>query len=327
MEKAYPKQVNYLRSVVISGTINHAYCFIGTDQGGQNHLLEYLCQEAACTDNDGASCGQCDSCTEAHRDLHADILTIQGEINEPIGIELAHAVHRHLASRPVLAPKRIALIKNAHHMTAQAANALLKIVEEPPKCAVILMSTSLPDMLPATLLSRMQAVRVPRMPHTAVKQLFSEVSAYSQQQQETYTHLADGRFERVLQLSDPEGEEKEWWHDQLQLWITFLLSSTAKRDALIQKEFMTGKQSKEKVHTLPQVLGLLEIILRDTILHNSGFEGMKMIQLQGKSLEQLQKKYSVDNSRHALSQLTDLKRMCAHNVNKKMIFDYLITRI
>lgn len=71
-----------------------------------------------------------------------------------------NSLQRHISLRPYLSDERLCLIARADRLTAQAANALLKVLEEPPPGVHIVLTTSIPDQLPATILSRCQLVRL-----------------------------------------------------------------------------------------------------------------------------------------------------------------------
>jgi DNA polymerase III subunit delta' len=91
------------------------------------------------------------------------------------GIASARLLSRHLRLTPALARHKVFVVGDAERLAVQqanpeAANALLKVLEEPPADTVVVLTSSEPDALPATVLSRVVRLRVPRLPDSVVTQ-------------------------------------------------------------------------------------------------------------------------------------------------------------
>jgi DNA polymerase-3 subunit gamma/tau len=99
-------------------------------------------------------CGRCDICRSIHRGDDVDVLEIDGASNT--GVEDVRVLRANAHYRPARARYKIYYIDEVHMLSRSAFNALLKTLEEPPEHVVFLFSTTEPERLPATILSRCQ---------------------------------------------------------------------------------------------------------------------------------------------------------------------------
>jgi DNA polymerase-3 subunit gamma/tau len=99
-------------------------------------------------------CGTCDICTSIHRGEDVDVLEIDGASNT--GVDDVRTLRENAYYRPARARYKIYYIDEVHMLSTNAFNALLKILEEPPEHVLFLFSTTNPEKLPATILSRCQ---------------------------------------------------------------------------------------------------------------------------------------------------------------------------
>lgn len=320
---AYPQEVEYLRTSISSSKMDHAYCIVAPEEGAHNVCAQFFTSALLCTAEQDRPCGECISCRQNERALHPDLYQLQTAPTVPLMIEQAKEVRRHLQPYPVVASFRVVLLQDIHSITVQAANALLKTIEEPPAHAVVVLSTSQFDSLPETVRSRVQAIRLRRLSHQEVQAILSEQAQLPAEELDAYLHLMDGRFQRLAQLLG-SGDGPLPVKEEMQFWVRFLQSSTADRNALISERFLRGKHANEEIHTLPTVLVTLESLIHDLFVTQQGVNVARVWQFQPMQFERLAQRYSPAAVTARLHALRRLRMMCAHNVNKKMIFDYLI---
>ncbi|MBI2411052.1 MAG: hypothetical protein HYV32_04145 [Candidatus Kerfeldbacteria bacterium] len=166
MIAAWPKQWNAIQELVRSGTMHHGYVITGSTDAPLHLFLEawsafVLCTKRITSTEGDQQCGQCLSCVQFNKHLHPDLLIVQPEPGTVFGVDSAQRVREHLLFSPMLSTKRIAIIYDAHVLSTTAVNALLKIIEEPPASAMILLSTTHLEQLPATLRSRVHTMYLP----------------------------------------------------------------------------------------------------------------------------------------------------------------------
>lgn len=148
--------------------ISHAFLFYGKEKVTNNKFATVFCEALLCSKKDATgSCGVCKSCTWMSSQSHPDYFSVDVEGNDTNEKLIPVSVIRELKSFFELSPhqiggKKIALINKADRLTRQAANALLKILEEPPASCVIILSTDEPYLILPTVKSRCQLIKLPQ---------------------------------------------------------------------------------------------------------------------------------------------------------------------
>lgn len=144
-----------LKSAIATGRVAHAYLFCGTRGVGKTTMARILAAALNCEKGPTAEpCGKCDICALIHLGEDMDVLEIDGATNR--GIEDVRRIRENVYYRPARARYKIYYIDEVHMLTPPAFNALLKTLEEPPEHVLFLFSTTEPERLPATILSRCQ---------------------------------------------------------------------------------------------------------------------------------------------------------------------------
>lgn len=134
--------------------ISHAYIFLGIDDEITIEALK-LAQIANCENKELSPCGFCNSCRKIQNRVHPDVAHIYPE-GAFIKIEQIRKLILDLAEKPVEGANKVYILHQAHTMTPQAQNALLKTLEDPVvESIVILLSNNLKQLIP-TVISRCQ---------------------------------------------------------------------------------------------------------------------------------------------------------------------------
>jgi DNA polymerase-3 subunit delta' len=134
---------------------------------------------------------------------HPDLFSLEA-LGEMIRIDEIRALHRDLHMRPYEAAHRVYVIADAHLLNEDAADALLKDLEEPPPYAVIVLIADELGPLPPTIRSRCQLVPFRRLPEQAVRAFLSErAPELSETAARSLARVAGGRLDRAERLLDP----------------------------------------------------------------------------------------------------------------------------
>lgn len=134
--------------------MTHAWLFTGPPGSGRSIAARAFSAALQCRDR---GCGHCDSCHHALAGTHADVAVIVPE-GLSLGVDETRAIVMATAHRPTQSAWQVTLIEDADRLTDQAANALLKAIEEPPPSGVVLLcAPSVDDVLP-TIRSRCRVV-------------------------------------------------------------------------------------------------------------------------------------------------------------------------
>jgi DNA polymerase III subunit delta' len=152
---------------------------------------------------------------ETEREFHPDLYELDA-LGEMIRIDAIRELRRDLHMRPFEAQRRVYLIQRAHLMNEDAADALLKDLEEPPPYAVMVLVADDLGSIPETIRSRCQLVPFRRLSERAVRELVdARAPQLDERERAAVARVAAGRLDRLERLLDP--------------------ASRARRDALIEQ--------------------------------------------------------------------------------------------
>ncbi|HLW71913.1 MAG TPA: DNA polymerase III subunit gamma/tau [Candidatus Binataceae bacterium] len=150
-----------------SGRISHAFLFTGIRGVGKTTAARILARCLNCaTGPTPEPCGKCAACLEIRAGGALDAVEIDGATYRKI--DDARAIIENLGYRPARDRFKIYIIDEAHQLTDQAFNALLKTLEEPPPHVKFILATTEPQKMPDTILSRLQRYDFRRIPFAAI---------------------------------------------------------------------------------------------------------------------------------------------------------------
>jgi len=139
---------------------------------------------------------------------HPDLFSLEA-LGEMIRIDEIRALHRDLHMRPYEAERRVYVIADAHLLNEDAADALLKDLEEPPPYAVIVLVADELGPIPPTIRSRCQLVPFRRLPGRVIRELLAErAPGLSENEAKALARVSGGRLDRVERLLDPEAKAR-----------------------------------------------------------------------------------------------------------------------
>jgi len=150
--------VQALGNALTSGRLHHAYLFTGTRGIGKTTVSRILAKSLNCTGEDGRGgvtahpCGVCQACTEIDADRFIDYIELDAASNRSID-EIRDLIER-AAYKPSVGRFKVFMIDEAHQLTKDAFNALLKTLEEPPDYLKFVLATTDPEKMLPTVLSR-----------------------------------------------------------------------------------------------------------------------------------------------------------------------------
>jgi DNA polymerase III subunit gamma/tau len=156
-----------LRQQVRDGKVPHAYLFAGMRGTGKTSTARILARAVNCPDvADGEPCNQCTSCTDITASATVDVLEIDAASNR--GIDEMRDLREKVKFLPASLSRKVYIIDEAHMLTNEAWNALLKTLEEPPEHVLFILATTEPHKIPETVRSRVQRFDFRRVPADAI---------------------------------------------------------------------------------------------------------------------------------------------------------------
>ena len=144
-----------LRNAVLSDRVAHAFLFTGSRGVGKTSAARILTKAVNCLNsNNGEPCNRCENCTEINQNASADVIEIDAASNR--GIENIRELRENVNYVPAKCRFKIYIIDEAHMLTLESFNALLKTLEEPPPYVKFILATTDPHKIPPTIISRCQ---------------------------------------------------------------------------------------------------------------------------------------------------------------------------
>ncbi|QJA06452.1 DNA polymerase III subunit delta' [Thermosulfurimonas marina] len=196
--RGQPAAVKLFRRALESGRLAHAYLLVGPEGTGKATAVRALVAELFC--ETGGACGNCRACRKLQRGTHPDFLVLSRE-GEKISIARVREAERFLRHAPLEAPAKVILVEEAERLTPEAANALLKSLEEPPPYAHFFLTALSTERLLPTIVSRSQVVRFRPLSPETLEELLRERFALSEEEARALALLSEGSPGRALQFS------------------------------------------------------------------------------------------------------------------------------
>ncbi|MGH7814347.1 MAG: DNA polymerase III subunit gamma/tau [Candidatus Binataceae bacterium] len=157
------------------GRIAHAFLFTGIRGVGKTTAARILARCLNCEKGPTAEpCGECAACVEIRAGRALDVNEIDGATYRKI--DDARAIIENLSYRPARDRFKIYIIDEAHQLTDQAFNALLKTLEEPPPHVKFILATTEPQKMPETILSRLQRYDFRRIPYRTILERLNDLA-------------------------------------------------------------------------------------------------------------------------------------------------------
>ena len=145
----------HLSNALSTHKISHAYILNGEKSSGKEFIANIFAMALQCEESENDPCQECHSCKQALSMNHPDIIRLVHEKPNTIGVDdIRLQINNDVAIKPYKGKYKIYIVNEAEKMTAQAQNAILKTLEEPPEYAVILLLTTNLNTLLPTILSR-----------------------------------------------------------------------------------------------------------------------------------------------------------------------------
>jgi DNA polymerase-3 subunit gamma/tau len=156
-----------VRNSLASGRVAHAYLFCGPRGTGKTSMGRLLAKAVNCLQpTDGEPCNTCESCQAYLEGRAMDLVEMDAASNR--GIDEIRKLRDRVGLAPMAGERKVYLVDEVHMLTAEAYNALLKTLEEPPPHIIFILATTEAHKVPATIISRCQRFDFHRLPLAAV---------------------------------------------------------------------------------------------------------------------------------------------------------------
>lgn len=230
-----------LENSIQTNNILHSYLFVGIDGIGKSLFAKEFAHMILCSSEKTKPCKTCKSCLEFQGESHPDFLQIEPEDGKTIKIEQIRYLQEKIAEKPVTSNKKVYIIQESDKMTREAANGLLKTLEEPPTYATLILITANESRLLATIKSRCTKIAFQSLSEQEIK---TYLKSQSEKIEMTSNMIrqCQGSIGRAIKI----GEEQESYSQ-----IENIIDNLKKEDITqIWKHAEVLYQAKEKIMDL-----------------------------------------------------------------------------
>jgi DNA polymerase-3 subunit delta' len=315
--------VNLLRQHVAHERLRHAYLFAGPQGVGRRTLAIRLAQAINCTQppTPGDPCLACRTCTQIEQMQHSDLAVVQAEhIGGTLKVDQVRELQHSLALAPYQARQRVALLLRFEEANLNAANALLKTLEEPPGQAILLLTASDAESLLPTIVSRCEVLRLRPLPLDETARGLQERWQVDEKQAHTLAHLAGGRPGYAIGLhQQPERlEQRQAWLETL---YEILPGSRAQRFALADDLTKNKEHTKERVR---QMLNTWLSLWRDVMLATAQAAAPLLNIDQTNTIHAIAAAIALEQAHQVIANLEKTLALLEHNVNTRLALEVLL---
>jgi len=261
--KGHDLQIGMLKSDLQAQSLAGAYLFSGQEGLGKYLAAITFAKAINCLNSEGDACGVCVSCRKIDKGEHPDVHFLEPqEGSDALKVEDVRQLQRKVSLRPYEAKKNIVLIREAHCLTAEAANALLKTLEEPPEHAVFILTSSKQALLFKTVISRCRIIRFAPLARQALEEIMENDFGIEQPRAHFLGYFSEGRIGYALAL-----RESDLLREKNRIIDEFALSPAGSAETVKEKE------------DLRVVLNVLATWFRDIYMVKTGLPHSELINL------------------------------------------------
>ena len=324
-----------LKRMLTTGRLPGALLFTGEEGIGKKLFALEVARALNCrTPKDHEACGVCSSCTRIMKlnypqredaeewtqiiwTDHPDVGLVVAP-KRVLRVEQMRQIEKEANFRPFEGKARVFLIDEADKLNDASANALLKVLEEPPKTSYLILITARPAMLLPTILSRCQMIRFSPLKPDEIESHLVKNNAVDAKTARLRARAAGGSMGRAL-----SGDLVTFTSQRKAMLkvLNALALSNDRAELLRSAEQLTEAQYKEEFE---ERLDVLETLIRDAWMLSLGVESTQLVN-EDLSAELMEISQNIDSSRAGdwILQIEDLREQLIVNVNRKVTTDAL----
>jgi DNA polymerase III subunit delta' len=310
--------VDMLKKHVVNGTTRHAYLFAGPPGLGRRSLALRFAQALNCQTpiDAGIPCGQCRDCKQIEAMQHPDLSVVQADSEGgTLKVDQIRDARRSLTLKPYIANYRVALFLRFQQANDNAANALLKTLEEAPSYAVLILTADNPEQLLPTIVSRCEVLRLRPLNIEAVQKEL-ENRGLEIGQAKLIAHISGGRFGYALRLIENDSllDKRD---QRLNDLLTLIPASR------VEKFAYADKLAKDK-ESMRQAILIWLSYWRDVMLRTAQAESPLVNVDRNMEIEDLADRMDLSSARRVVSNLENTLEKMERNVNSRMLAEVLL---
>ncbi|MCU0666845.1 MAG: DNA polymerase III subunit delta' [Candidatus Omnitrophica bacterium] len=310
--KGQDKAIGQLEKYSFAKRMASSYLFTGPEAVGKKLTALSWAKQLNCQAPNPQACGLCGSCIKIDKLVHPDVHLFTSEENdqlESVKIEDIRLLQKEINLKAYEGNYKVFIIDNAHNLTLEAGNALLKVLEEPPDKSLIILITHKPSFMLKTIVSRCRVVKFFPLKRDFLSAQLEESYFLNKEKAHFLSYFSEGRIGLALRIKDSNILEK--------------------KNMIFEDFFASGKAVTEKTYALDKnemylILNVLSLWLRDLYLLKTAGTSCRVINLDYRDkLIALSKKYTIANLEAFLKEIMDALNYTKQNVNPRLLFSHL----
>jgi DNA polymerase-3 subunit delta' len=326
-----------LKRMIAADRLPGAMLFVGEEGIGKKLFALEVARALNCRSRKGVEgCGVCPICVRISKinyiesnnqdDLNqifwTDYLDV-GLVEAPkrvLRVAQMRQIEAEANFRPIEGKARVFIIDDADELNDASANALLKVLEEPPSTSYLILITARPAMLLTTIRSRCQTIRFAPLTPTEIEQHLTRNKVLDKKAAQLRARTAGGSIGRAL-----EGDVEQFTDQRTaMLAVVKALSGTPNIARLLKSaEGLNEAQYKDEFE---QRLDVLETLIRDAWMLSVGVDTNQLVNEDlAVELRELSKGINPDRAASWILQIEDLREQLIVNINRKISTDALFT--
>jgi DNA polymerase III subunit delta' len=316
----HEKKIEILQKTLTQKRTGHAYLFSGVSAIGKKTLAREFIKAINCGEVEslGDSCGKCASCRKIERMSHPDVFFVEAE-GQFIRIASIRQIQERTKCKPMEAQRRAFIIDDADKMNEEAANSLLKMLEEPSLVNILILITARPYSMPQTIISRCQHMRFNPLSAETVARFLAVKMDMDNQRALLLAALSGGSIGNALELNK---DDIVTYRNEL---LT-MLSLTNPEDpfSFINIASFLGQKKKE----IKQGLNILNTFFRDVLIFKEVRKNEMLINQDNISLiSTCAARLSGEQILQNLEQIEKAGGIIEQNVNKSLTLETMAFKL
>jgi len=326
-----------LSRLMTGGRIPGSLLFTGEEGIGKKRFALELAKALNCRNRSGVeACDECSSCkridnssfppftsADDNKDRliwseHADLAMVR-PYKQIIRVKPMRELEREANFRPFEGAARIFIVEDADFMNEQAANALLKTLEEPPATSHLILTTTNPMALLATIRSRCQMIRFAPIPASAIEQFLVQRSNLPAEDAKLLARISRGSLGRAMAADIDDYRDRR----ESMLAILKSLTLTGDRAQLLRSaEALAASKDRSDYE---ESLDVLETLIRDAWSLSLGRSAESTVNIDRlKDLERIAAELRSEKAAVWLTTIEELRGALEVNINRKIASDGLV---
>lgn len=308
----------HFRKAVKNHQVSHAYILTGEAGMGRKSLANAFALTLLCEKGRIDPCMECHACKQVLSGNHPDLIYVSHEKAGSIGVDdIRKQINDTIMVRPYSSYYKIYIVDEAEKMTAQAQNALLKTIEEPPSYAIIILLTTNQEAFLPTILSRCIQLKLKPLRDSVVKAYLMEKMQVPEADADIYAAFARGNLGKAIKIAS--SEEFKLLHKEM----LHLLKHIHDMDISELLDYI--RKLKEDNLDIYECLDFMQIWYRDVLLYKVTKDiNLMIFRDEYRVINEISKNSAYDGLERILEAIDKARVRLDANVNMELAMELML---